>query len=635
LQNLRILIPTIVYVYGDAMGASTIQLGLYAAIVFLTSFLFASLSRLIGIKIMLILTISGIGFIRLLEQIFSSPFADLCLSTLGTAIFVLFIPSYLAYIWNTKNSTNSNNDDYKNGEYIIGILLGFALDTALLGAFKAYDINWHTDIISFFIVLILTIAQFYLLFNWIKLIGLFKKEKKILRKEPNLLFSIPIIGLSAFLFLQVLFFQNIGFKTVITGLSQPVVLTLMTLGNIIAVLISVLILKNLSKRLLLLLLVIEAILLILISLIINISGFIAPIIFLIGQVISINLITIILTGLEYKITSNGLWRTTISYGFGMMLFVAMIFGYYAGYDIKLPINNQIVAPISTGILFLCTLISIFKLQKERKIHLINISTITIASILIISVLINIIGWKRPKYAAGNGYPVRVMTYNLHQGFDTRGYLGMEALAKTIETGNADIVALQEVSRGWFINGSVDMLIWLSQRLNMPYISGPVGDKLFGNAILSKYPVLEYKNELLPKGDVPLQRGFLWVKFDLGNNEELFIIATHLHHVDEDNHVRIPQIKTIVDYWGNHDETVILGDMNAKPHWSEIQIYYNSGLLDTFNEAGTGNGYTYSSDNPEKRIDYIWISPDLIATDFLIPESTASDHLGVAVTIDKK
>jgi len=45
LQNLRILIPTIVYVYGDAMGASTVQLGLYAVIVFLISFLFASLSR--------------------------------------------------------------------------------------------------------------------------------------------------------------------------------------------------------------------------------------------------------------------------------------------------------------------------------------------------------------------------------------------------------------------------------------------------------------------------------------------------------------------------------------------------------------------------------------------------------------
>jgi len=228
-----------------------------------------------------------------------------------------------------------------------------------------------------------------------------------------------------------------------------------------------------------------------------------------------------------------------------------------------------------------------------------------------------------------------MTYNLHQGFDTKGYLGMEAFARVIEESDADIIALQEVSRGWFINGSVDMLTWLSQRLNMPYIYGPVGDPLFGNAILSKYPILEYKNELLPKGDVPLQRGFIWANIDLGNNEELFMIATHLHHVEEDNHIRKPQIEAIVDYWGGGDKTVILGDMNAEPRYPETQIYYNSGLLDTFIKAGTGNGFTYSSDNPDKRIDYIWISPDLAASDFLIPESTASDHLSVVITIDKR
>jgi len=666
LQNLRILIPTIVYVYGDAMGASTVQLGLYAVIVFLISFLFASLSRLIGIKIILILTISGICFIRLLEQIFSSPFVDLFLSTLGTAIFVLFIPSYLIYMWNIKNSNKSNNSDYKNGEYIIGIFFGFALDTALSGAFKTYDINWHSDIISFFIILILTLVQFYLLFNLIKETGLFKKSMKIPRMEPSFLFSIPILGWGAFLFLQLLFFQNIGFETVISGLPQPIVLILITLGNIIAILFSSFILRNLCKRWLLISVIVGAILLILSIPLIKIGGIIAVILLFIGQLILASEFTFILKGLESRVTSNGSWRSTIFYGIGIMLFVAMIFVYYAGYDIKLPINNQIILPIPAGILLICIAISLFRLYKREDINLSNkeennftnerikknylkeekitnlikidsknISLIAIILILIFLLLVNVIGWKKPKSLTGSGYPVRVMTYNLHQGFDVRGYLGMEALAKTIETGNADIVALQEVSRGWFIDGSVDMLTWLSQRLNMPYIYGPVGDPLFGNAILSKYPVLEYKNELLPKGDVPLQRGFLWVKIDLGNNEELFMIATHLHHVDEDNHVRKPQIEAIVDYWGNHDETVILGDMNAKPHYPETQIYYNSGLLDTFNEAGTGNGFTYSSDNPDKRIDYIWISPDLAASDFVIPESTASDHLGIAVTIDKK
>lgn len=643
LQTLRILIPTIVYVYGDSMGASTIQLGIYAAIVFLTSFLFAFISRFIGIKLTLFITTLGVGLIRLLEQIFSSPHIDFYLSTLGTALFILYIPSYLSYMW------SRNNRNVKTSEYILGILSGFALDTAILGALKTYDINWQSNFISFFLILILTIAQFYLLFNWIRKTGFFTKEKSILRKEPNSLFNIPIMAWGSFLFLQALFFQNIGYATVTSGLSQPIVLTFITLGNIIAILFSTFILRNLHKRWLLISGVIGAILLILFFPLIKMGGNIAIILLFIGPIILASELTFILIGLESKVTSNGSWRSTIFYGIGMMLFVAMVFGYYAGYDIKLPINNQILSIISAGILFFCTLISSFKLyagrrlnlvNEEKKINLIridskNISLIIIILILIFSLLVNVIGWKKPKPSVSNGYPVRVMTYNLHQGFDTKGYLGMEAFAGVIEESNSDIIALQEVSRGWFINSSVDMLTWLSQRLNMPYIYGPVGDPLFGNAILSKYPILEYKNELLPKGDVPLQRGFIWAKIDLGNNEELYMIATHLHHVEEDNHIRTPQIKAIVDYWGGSNKTVILGDMNAKPHYPETQIYYNSGLLDTFIEAGTGNGFTYSSDNPDKRIDYIWISPDLAASDFVIPESTASDHLGIVITIDKR
>lgn len=643
LQTLRILIPTIVYVYGDSMGASTIQLGIYAAIVFLTSFLFAFISRFIGIKLTLFITTLGVGLIRLLEQIFSSPYIDFYLSTLGTALFILFIPSYLSYMW------SRNNRNVKTSEYILGILSGFVLDTAILGAFRTYDINWQSNIISFFLILILTIAQFYLLFNWIRKTGFFTKEKSILRKEPNFLFSIPIMAWGSFLFLQLLFFQNIGYETVITGLPQPIVLIFITLGNIIAILFSAFILRNLYKRWLLISGVIGAILLILFFPLIKMGGNIAIILLFIGQIILASEFTFILIGLESKVTSNGFWRSTIFYGIGMMLFVAMLFGYYAGYDIKLPINNQILPTISAGILFFCTLISSFKLYEGRRLNLVNeekkinliridsknISLITIILILIFSLLVNVIGWKKSKHLSGKGYPIRVMTYNLHQGFDTKGYLGMEAFARVIEESDADIIALQEVSRGWFINGSVDMLTWLSQRLNMPYIYGPVGDPLFGNAILSKYPILKYKNELLPKGDVPLQRGFIWANIDLGNNEELFMIATHLHHVEEDNHIRKPQIEAIVDYWRGSDKTVILGDMNAKPHYPETQIYYNSGLLDTFIEAGTGNGFTYSSDNPDKRIDYIWISPDLAASDFVIPESTASDHLGVVITIDKR
>ena len=81
-------------------------------------------------------------------------------------------------------------------------------------------------------------------------------------------------------------------------------------------------------------------------------------------------------------------------------------------------------------------------------------------------------WEEPRSEAAGGLPVRVMSYNLHQGFDTGGSLAIEEQAKVIEEAGPDIVALQEVSRGWVVDGSFDMLVWLSRRLDMPSSGGP-------------------------------------------------------------------------------------------------------------------------------------------------------------------
>ena len=56
-------------------------------------------------------------------------------------------------------------------------------------------------------------------------------------------------------------------------------------------------------------------------------------------------------------------------------------------------------------------------------------------------------WRAPTANEGQGFPVRIMTYNLHNGFNTKGKLNMEEIAQVIERNNPDVVALQEVSRG--------------------------------------------------------------------------------------------------------------------------------------------------------------------------------------------
>ena len=120
-----------------------------------------------------------------------------------------------------------------------------------------------------------------------------------------------------------------------------------------------------------------------------------------------------------------------------------------------------------------------------------------------------------------------MSYNLHQGFDTSGRLDMEALAQVIESESPDIIAFQEISRGWAIDGSFDMLPWLSQRLDMTYVWGPTADSVWGNAILSRFPILESTTYPMPNNDqLLLKRGFTEALIDIGNGERIAVIGTH-------------------------------------------------------------------------------------------------------------
>ena len=113
-----------------------------------------------------------------------------------------------------------------------------------------------------------------------------------------------------------------------------------------------------------------------------------------------------------------------------------------------------------------------------------------------------------------------------------------------------------------------------------------------------------------------------------------MIATHLHDPEDEGHVRQIQVPPLLEFWAGHPSAVIVGDFNAIPSDPEIRMMLDAGLIDSFAEAGTGQGYTFASNELRKRIDYIWVSPDLTPSDVTIPQSTASDHLGVVVTVER-
>jgi endonuclease/exonuclease/phosphatase family metal-dependent hydrolase len=226
-----------------------------------------------------------------------------------------------------------------------------------------------------------------------------------------------------------------------------------------------------------------------------------------------------------------------------------------------------------------------------------------------------------------------MSYNLHSGFDVQGRMDLEAIAQTIESEQADVIALQEVSRGWVVDTSADMLVWLSQRLNMPYVWGPTADALWGNAILSRYPIEQVQLHAMPNNEqIRPARGFIDATLNIGG-QPLRVIATHLHHVEADGALRLPQVQALLEAWAQQPRTIVLGDLNARPDFHEMQLLREAGLIDAFTSSGaSGEGFTFRSDGLDRRIDYIYHSPDLIARDFHVNPSRASDHAAIAVTL---
>lgn len=616
LQTLRVLLPSFVWYLGDSVGISYVLLGVIAIGTFALSFLVIPFYRALGLRRALFMVLVGIGLVRLLLQVSVISSLDLVFSLAGTVLFTFFIPLYLGYVRVLGASAPR-----KFGR---GFLLGFVLDTTLQGSFHTLDLTWQNHPLAPIILVLAVIFQLWLTLRLPKL--------EAEASSTNFFGTLPLAAIGPFIFVTEVIFQNIARATTLTGFPMPLAYAFIILVNAIG--ISAALLPIVAER--------ETSFAVLIA-----TAFLAfltsrpdpqpgtsDLMFFFGNLVMFPFVTLIFAGLgSHGEINKGLTRTAIANGIGWLLFALMALLYYISYDINIGIPNTWLPPIAVVLVGLAVIVAMREMPDSPGAP--STTSATIAFALIIVPIIILANWHDPKTVTGNGFPVRVMTYNLHSGFNTDGRLDPEAIAKTIEQAKPDIVGLEEVGRGWYIDSSVDLLMWLSRRLNMPYVFGPTANRVWGNAILSRYPIQQWANVPLPPSNLLLKRGFTWARIDIGGGADLLVVETHFHHIQGDTAIRQQQSPEIVKFWNQQPRTIFIGDLNATPDAKEIGMLRDAGLVDSFAEIGTGNGFSWPSDAPNQRIDYIWHSSDLKVSDLQMPSSTASDHLGVAVTVEKK
>ncbi|MCY3913334.1 MAG: endonuclease/exonuclease/phosphatase family protein [Chloroflexi bacterium] len=225
------------------------------------------------------------------------------------------------------------------------------------------------------------------------------------------------------------------------------------------------------------------------------------------------------------------------------------------------------------------------------------------------------------YSDSDGF--RVVAYNIRQGFGVEGRFDLEAVAQTLEDNPADVIALQEVGRGWVISGSADTLTWLSQRLDMPYVYGAGAGDLWGNATLSRLPMRSTVHHFDNPGRIP--RGAVESEID-APGQTYTVINSHLDHEDDGGPTREAQARTLLDIWGGRTHTVLAGDMNAEADEPSMQQLWQVG----FQDPDAGGPPTFPADG--ERIDYVLHTPDLAAVEVRRPITAASDHEPVWVKL---
>jgi len=266
------------------------------------------------------------------------------------------------------------------------------------------------------------------------------------------------------------------------------------------------------------------------------------------------------------------------------------------------------------------------------------------------------------------------TYNIHYGVGADGRYDVARIADTVA--EADILCLQEVTRGFPGNGHADHTAEIGKRLNRYYrFHGPMEAdastvaadgtitsrrRSFGNAIVSRWPILWSRGVMLPKtrsaDRFDLQRGYI-ESVIAAPSGPLRVYCTHLSHVATTH--RLPQVTALLeaveraaDTGATWDATapdsflfqepslpvpasaIVAGDFNFTPVHPEYPVA-TAHLKDAWRVSGNPEEGVESCPG-DGRIDHVFVTPDLAAKvkrAWIGTGTVASDHWPVFVEFD--
>lgn len=230
----------------------------------------------------------------------------------------------------------------------------------------------------------------------------------------------------------------------------------------------------------------------------------------------------------------------------------------------------------------------------------------------------------PGAAPGQGTSLRVLTYNIQQGYSENGLKNYDGQLDLIRNVDADIIGLQESDTNRIANGNSDAVRYFADRLDAYAYYGPkTVAGTFGIALLSKYPIENPRTfYMYSEGE---QTATIEAQISVGER----VFNVHVTHLG--NGGPIVQQEAILQKVQGKENVVLMGDFNFRPDTEQYRLtteMLDDSWLLRWPEGNEGQGI-----DPAARIDHIFVSPGTAIAESEYLASPESDHPAMTTTIE--
>jgi endonuclease/exonuclease/phosphatase family metal-dependent hydrolase len=235
------------------------------------------------------------------------------------------------------------------------------------------------------------------------------------------------------------------------------------------------------------------------------------------------------------------------------------------------------------------------------------------------------GWvlfSQPAPAAPAGKDtLRVVTYNIQQGYSVDGTRNYEGQLEEIRSLEPDIVGLQESDVARFSGGNGDVVRTIAEGLGMNSYYGPrTVAGTFGIALLSKYPIENPHTFFMYSSGEQTAA----IEAQISLKGKLYnILVTHLG-----NDGPIIQQQQVLERLQGKYNVIAMGDFNFKPDTEQYRL-----TLQSLQDAWVQSDTMLTSDfAPVDMIDHMFVSPGMAVRSARYINSSQSDHPALVVEV---